>query len=48
MKTYNLNDLLQKHVCAMTGEEFIFLMSNLSVLSDKSINHSTDDEKPNT
>lgn len=46
MKTYNLNDLLQKHVCAMTGEEFIFLMSNLSVLSDKSINHSTDDQKP--
>ena len=26
--------------------QFIFLMSNLSVLSDKSINHSTDDEKP--
>ena len=46
MKTYNLNDLLQKHVCAMTGAEFIFLMSNLSVLSDKSINHTTDDKKP--
>ena len=30
----------------MTGEEFIFLMSNLSVLCDKSINHSMDDEKP--
>ena len=47
MKTYNLNDLLQKHVCAMTGEEFIFLMGNLSGFVRQVYQPlSTDDEKP--
>lgn len=29
-KDYNLMELLKKHLCAMTGEEFVFLFNNLS------------------
>lgn len=32
MKNYNLQELLQKPVCMMQGDEFVFLLSNLSLL----------------
>ena len=32
MKNYNLKELLQKPVCMMQGDEFVFLLSNLSLL----------------
>lgn len=32
MKSYNLQELLQKPVCMMQGDEFVFLLSNLSLL----------------
>lgn len=32
MKNYNIQELLQKPVCMMQGDEFVFLLSNLSLL----------------
>lgn len=32
MKNYNLAELLQKPICTMYGDEFAFLLSNLSLL----------------
>ena len=35
MRNYNLQELLQKPVCMMQGEEFVFLLSNLSLLGNQ-------------
>lgn len=35
MKNFNLNELLQTPICMMHGDEFAFLLSNLSLLGKK-------------
>lgn len=37
MKTYNLQELLQKPICTMYGDEFAFLVSNLSLLGKQEV-----------
>lgn len=37
MRNFNLEELLQKPVCMMQGDEFVFLLSNLSLLGQKEV-----------
>lgn len=41
-KIFSIEQLMQTPVWKMTGEEFAFLMSNLSLLADKSSNNADD------
>lgn len=43
---YSLEELLQTPVWKMTGEQLAFLMSNLSLLTDKSTNQKEAEAKP--
>lgn len=45
-QTFSLSELMQTPVWKMTGEQLAFLMSNLSLLTDKSINHKEAEAKP--
>lgn len=45
-KAFSIEQLLQTPVCMMTGEQFAFLMSNLSLLTDKSKNSQEPKAKP--
>lgn len=37
MKNYNLAELLQTPICMMRGDEFAFLLSNLSLLNKEEV-----------
>lgn len=45
-QTFSLSELMQTPVWKMTGEQLAFLMSNLSLLTDKSINNKDAEAKP--
>lgn len=46
MERFDLQELLQTHVCAMTGEQLVFLLSNLPLLTGKIKNTNEAEPKP--
>lgn len=45
-KIYSIEELMQTPVCMMTGEQFAFLVSNLSLISNQSGKNKAETEKP--
>ena len=45
-KTFSIEELMQTPLCMMTGEQFAFLASNLSLISDQANKNKTEAEKP--
>lgn len=44
--TFSIDQLLQTHVCAMTGEQLVFLLSNLSLLTGDNKDNQKSEAKP--
>jgi len=44
-KIYSIEELMQTPVCMMTGEQFAFLVSNMSLISNPSSKNNAETEK---
>ena len=44
--TFSIEELMQTPLCMMTGEQFAFLVSNLSLISAQTNTNKTEAEKP--
>ena len=45
-KIFSIEELMQTPLCMMTGEQFAFLVSNLTLISDQTNKNKTEAEKP--